>query len=173
MGYFLRALHRADDWAEVEDAPEWHNNDCPARLLRSFHASKDELSVYFLRDKEANGSASMKRIVAAHALTKNGLDSLCFGAISEDDVRNLGGIVVADLGNTKDSFANERHRNIRNISGKFLVNIAIVMWKNKAYENYNKIDVGEAIVDSVKNSFIRRKDVREKFVHGLWKSELL
>lgn len=166
MDYLVRALRRADDWAEVEDAPEWAQGDCPARTLQDFNAKNDELSVYLTTDNE---NSNTERIIAALAILRNQLDPFCYAILPEDKVLDIGIKIKKTKGSTHDQYVNNQHRDLIELNGSKLVELARLVHSEGSVENFDPQIVGDCILNSIKKQFFKREQLTQKIVIGLWR----
>jgi hypothetical protein len=133
--------------------------DVPADSLADLNSTDATLSVYEL-DEDRN---DLKMVLAAFGCTRGRADDVGYLVFDSDILPNLGISLKETLGNTPDSEANKRHRDLADLTGNKIVGLAReLLTKGEDPETFLKAEVISTLKEGVAGGRIPKERVPEK-----------
>ena len=151
MPKYLRMISQRR-WLTDRSEFSWlEEDDIPAEILTDFKAEDNNISLWIIDDH----LAGLDRVIAA--LGTNGRDKVgAFdyllvdtSAIDEQDFA-----IVATPGATRDAGISELHRDVSELSGRKLLQLAAIFYSNFGMDSFERVkpkELGEKIVTAVEN----------------------
>jgi hypothetical protein len=158
--FVLRKVVR-NRWHKHAYNPEFGwlaNGEISADPLRDLGTSKGVLSVYIIDDP--SNIVTLNRVTAGMACTTESLSNFEYVLFSLDAIAQAGLRLHETLGDTPDSYVNDLHRDIIEITARKLVDLLHIVWDDVTPIRINEKDVLKHILAGVSSKYIEPSKIR-------------
>ena len=161
MPFVLRKLDRKAAFHPTDGIP---TGDVQADALSDLRTIGNALSVWLVDDDRAN----LDRIVAALGAGRMELAKLDYALMDYEVLDDLHIQATAKHGLSVDASANSLwHRDLLDLSGRKLLDLAVMMQARATFERVQKSDLSTLIAQSLHSGFIDKGRLKEKLVRAL------
>jgi hypothetical protein len=163
MPILVRRVNKAQVWADAVEPSCWQNGNFPFAVLSELVELRGSGLSFF--EIKSSRDTNLKRIAAALRFDAKPIESIEFRGLKLAKVQQLGLVVRATLGNTKDGAVNQLHRELAVPSGPQAVKLAREMCKFQL--TFGAREVANFIVASVIDGRLPFKDMGKDLLHSL------
>lgn len=155
MTLVVRAIRRSR-WTGAFDAAWLAKGDFPADALGDLNTSANAMSVYFL-----DQHGDLDRLAPALAATKDSFAEFDYAEIDLPFFNQTGIKIKEVLGDTPDTFVNNWHRDLIELSIRNLVDLVGVIHNHATIGRTSEKDVKRLLIESATSGYIERPSIKK------------